>query len=162
VDATALKTLMLAQADGSPIRVAYDAGDSECATELNRLTIPAFVPRRSLVSILATYRLLAAVDSVVLHRLTPAGAEASAALFALCSTLRWVVLLQADSLRTPIADAKAGCAALAPFSSPSQTAEQLEALVGAAATGLISVVQAATGDLDYTVTAEQVAATRTI
>jgi hypothetical protein len=157
-----LRTLILSQPNESPISVMYENGDVECATELNRQTIPAYVPRRALVSILATYRLLAAVDSVVLHRLTPAGTQASAELFALCSTLRWVVLLQADSLRTPTADAKLGCASLAPFSSPSQTAEQLEAIVEAASTGLISIVQSETGDLDYTVTAEQVAATRTI
>jgi hypothetical protein len=161
-----LKDLILAQPDGSPIRVAYDRGDAEAAIELNRKTIPAFVPRRHLLTVLERHSLTWVIDQVRLHNVIPGTSQAPPKLLSqLCSKLWWVLNSSDDdqrALRTPAdAELDAGCGVFAAFSEvQGATAASIKAELVAGA-GLISRIEATFG-LDKQVNAEQIAATRFI
>ena len=160
-----LKTLILAQSPESPIRVAYALGDSEAAIELNRKTIPDFVPRRHLLAVLQRHSLTWVIDQVRLHNVIPDTNQAPPKLLSqLCSKLWWVLTSADDdqrALRTPIAELDAGCGVFAAYSEvQGTTAASIKAELVAGA-GLVSLIEATFG-LYKQVNAEQIAATRVI
>jgi hypothetical protein len=153
----ALKNLILKQTEDSAIRVAYNAGDSECAAALNERVIPAFIPWRHFVTSIVSHNLSGVLHSVVRHRVLPDGTSVSPSVYTLCAQIRDVIELEDAQLRTPIdATLDAGCEALAPFSGV--TAAELKAKLVAGA-GKFSIVEATFG-LDVVVTPHDVSLAR--
>jgi len=155
-----LRTLIDSLSSDHPAKIAYIVGDFETAIELNRKTIPAFIPRRHLLIVLQLHSLTWVIDQVRLHNVIPGTNQAPTNLLSqLCSKLWWVLNSSDDdqrATRTPIdAELDAGCTAFAAFSTrEGATAASIKAELVAGA-GLVSLIEATFG-LDAAVTAKQV------